>query len=244
MVFAWAIVTDAVPAGDHPQPAVGEPQAGPRRAARLHPAGGLGGGLAHRLAAPAGYGRVIRGGLVAVCAVALLLPAAITTFGLKLSERRPGRDQAHRARPGVQDHVRGRDRRGGTACARRCRAARRSSSSTAPGGAAVHPGRPRDVRLPGGAHHAGAGQTCSRWCAASGQAGRRPVLLASSRRGARAVRRRDKGDHEPADDQGFEHRHGPLRCAPVPPDDHRVDVGASAVSVAVGGYGRRVRRDH
>ena len=31
------------PAGDHPRPAMGEPQARPRRAARPHPAGGLGG---------------------------------------------------------------------------------------------------------------------------------------------------------------------------------------------------------
>jgi hypothetical protein len=36
-----------------------------------------------------GYGRVIRGGLVAVCAVALVLPAATTTFGLKLSSGGP-----------------------------------------------------------------------------------------------------------------------------------------------------------
>jgi hypothetical protein len=36
-----------------------------------------------------GYGRVIRGGLAAVCAVALVLPAAITTFGLKLNSGGP-----------------------------------------------------------------------------------------------------------------------------------------------------------
>jgi len=36
-----------------------------------------------------GYGRVIRGGLVAVCAVALVLPAATTTFGLKLRSGGP-----------------------------------------------------------------------------------------------------------------------------------------------------------
>jgi hypothetical protein len=36
-----------------------------------------------------GYGRAIRGGLVAVCAVALVLPAATTTFGLKLRSGGP-----------------------------------------------------------------------------------------------------------------------------------------------------------
>jgi hypothetical protein len=36
-----------------------------------------------------GYGRVIAGGLASVCAVALVLPAATTTFGLKLRNGGP-----------------------------------------------------------------------------------------------------------------------------------------------------------
>ena len=55
MVFGWIIVTVLALAGDRPQPAVGQPQARPRRAARAHPAGGLGRGLAGRRVGQHGY---------------------------------------------------------------------------------------------------------------------------------------------------------------------------------------------
>ena len=49
MVFAWTIVTTLYRPGDHSRSALGQPQAGARRAARLHRAGGLGRELAGRL---------------------------------------------------------------------------------------------------------------------------------------------------------------------------------------------------
>ena len=48
MIFAWAIVTTLYDPAITPDQPVGEPPARAHRSARLHPAGGLGGGLAAR----------------------------------------------------------------------------------------------------------------------------------------------------------------------------------------------------
>ena len=94
------------PAGDRPQPAVGEPQARPRRAARPHPAGGLGGGLAGRLAPPARLrpgdpgrpGDGLLGGAGAPGRRDLVRPRG--------RHRRAARGPAGRARPGAQANLR------------------------------------------------------------------------------------------------------------------------------------------
>ena len=94
------------PAGDRPQPAVGEPQARPRRAARPHPAGGLGGGLAGWLAPPARLrpgdpgrpGDGLLGGAGAPGRRDLVRPRG--------RHRRAARGPAGRARPGAQANLR------------------------------------------------------------------------------------------------------------------------------------------
>jgi hypothetical protein len=108
-----------VPAGDHPAPAVGQPSAGPRRAARPYPARGVAGRLAH----PEGSRPPLRG------------PAAVPRAGaadrrgrlLCCCPTRPGHDNvvrpwrpdwrlaggpADRERAGDQADLRRRDRRG------------------------------------------------------------------------------------------------------------------------------------
>ncbi len=104
-----------------------------------------------------GYGRVLAAGLASVCAVALLLPAATTTFGLRLRSGGPSgtRLVAHGLAfrttyagevAAVEQHVRG--------APARFRRRHPRQAHRVP----VHGGRPRYVRPPGGPHDATARQ--------------------------------------------------------------------------------------
>ena len=106
MVFAWIIVTVLA------RPAIvpNQPWASRRLVPGVLPGlillavwavAWLAGWLRQR-----GYDRVIQAGLVTVCSVALVLPAAVTSFGLGVGHRRAARGAAGRARPGVQENLR------------------------------------------------------------------------------------------------------------------------------------------
>ena len=95
MSFAWIIVATLLRPSITPGSALGQPQARPRRAARLHPAGALGRQLAARLASPARRRPAAARRAWSRCsAAALIIPAVKTTFGLAASERRPASESA------------------------------------------------------------------------------------------------------------------------------------------------------
>ena len=101
-----------VPAGDHPRSAVGQPQACPRRAARLHPARGMGVRMAGRLAQTAWLRRGTQYRLRNSPRGCPRVAGLDDHVRPRRQDRRPARDHVDRGRPGVQDHLRRRTRRG------------------------------------------------------------------------------------------------------------------------------------
>jgi hypothetical protein len=215
-----------VPAGGHRVPALGEPQAGSRRVARLHPAGGLGRGLAGRLGAAQGLraldrgrpGVRLRGGPADPDRYDRVRPGARV--------RRPAADQARRARPGPQDQLLRRTRRRGPPVRGhppRCLGCPHGRPRHRP----VHRARPRDVRLPRGPRQRGAGRRAAgdtqhpAGRPATGPAGGQAI-------GAAAVRRDNQADHPPDHDKRPGHRDVRPGDLPAGPDNP-VDVRAGRV---------------
>ena len=183
----------------------------------------------------AGIDRVVYGGLTVLCVAALIVPAAITTFGLGVKSGGPGRDQAHRERPGRQGHVRRADHGGRPdvrgAAAQRVGGVRPGRRGR--GRRPAVPGGPRDVRRPGRAHAARA-----RRGHGPGPARHRAGLPAAGTAGGRArqahaLRRRRTADHAAAQHPGHERAHQPAASHPAAAGQ-RLDVGTGALTARPG----------